>query len=178
MHMHRHIHIAISFVLEPETRNVGLFLIEDGPWINSSLPTFLHGLSLWPASVRGDMANLQGIIYELVFLSMASVDQPSVVITVMLYSFSSGGPSTSLSGLLEFSSVEELPDAPGHAHPLFLPAIDIPIIPSSSQTICSGRQKTVLRYCCFQMDQRDHLTKGTGYEEGLKTCSWDFGSLI
>lgn len=70
------------------------------------------------------MANLQGIIYELVFLSMASVDQPFVVITLMLYSFSSGGPSTSLSGLMEFSSVEELPDAPGHAHPLFLPAVD------------------------------------------------------
>lgn len=96
-----------------------------------SLSAFLHDLSLWPVFLGGDMANLQVIAYGPVFLSMATVDQPSMVINLMLNSSFPGGCSTSLSGLLGLSSVEEHPGAPDHAHSSFPPAMGTHIALSS-----------------------------------------------
>lgn len=96
--------------MEPETRNfIIFFLIKHGPWRNSSLLILLHGLSLWSASVRGDMPGLQMINYGTTFLSAAPLDLSSTVIALMLYSFFSGKSSRSLLGLLEFPSMERHP---------------------------------------------------------------------
>lgn len=159
--------VLFTVLLLIKGRRFVFFLIEHGPWRNSSLLILLHGLSLWSASVRGDMSGLQMINYGTIFLSMAPVDHSSMVVTPTLYSSFSGESSRSVSGLLEFPGTL-VPTAPCPGHSGFPPGWCLPSAPPSPQTVSSGTQKGVLRCCCLQMDQTDHITKGSGYEARVK----------
>lgn len=151
---------------------------EHDPWRNFSLPILFKGLSLWRASVRGDVFGLQMVNYRTTFFSMALGDHFSMA-TLMLYSSFSGESSGPMSGMLELPSME---DYLGFCCPLPLSLRVSSMLVHALNTFFISEhflkeKNGIAEACYFQVNQRDHISKESGHDIGLN-CFWGFENFI
>lgn len=100
--------------------------------------------------------------------------------TLMIYPSFSGESSGPMSGLQEFPSMEEYP---GFCCPLpwslmlssmLVHALNTSFISEHLLKEANG----IAEAWYFQMDQRDHISKESGHDIGLKNCFWGFENFI
>lgn len=165
--------------MKPEGGNVTIFFFLWSWSLKKLLTVHFVQRSLWCASVRGDMFGRQMIKYGTIFLDMALVDHSSMA-TFMLYSSFSGESSGSMSGLLEHPSMEE---HPGFCCPLpwSLRVSSMLVHVLSTSFISEHLLKEtngIAEAWYFWMEQRDHISKESGRDIGLKNCFWGFENFV